>query len=214
MKNQLKENYEDIRNERIDYTILLNGEYEKELKYYNQEDKRWSNIPYKTEDNPLGETGCGVTAMAIIQSTMKEKDITPIEMAEYSIENNYCNNNTEVEFFEEVVKEEKYKLNIEKFDNNEIVDVKKLIADEKHMAIALMRQGDFTREGHYLVIYGVETINGVNYFNILDPNKDNKNYSDNGDIIFNNPKDGYLKVKASLILEQSINYWVYSEEAF
>lgn len=209
MKNQLQENYEDIRNENVDYTILLNGEYEKELKYYDQEDERWANVPYKTEDNPLGKTGCGITSMAIIESTIKEKYITPIELADYSIENDYCNNNTEVEFFEEIVKEDKYKLNVEKFDGNEIAKVKNLISEGKHMAIALMRPGHFTKEGHYLVIYGIETISGVNYFKILDPNKNNKNYIDDGNIIYNNPKDGYVKVKTSLILEQAINYWVY-----
>lgn len=32
------------------------------------------------------KTGCGVTAMALIHETMKEDNITPINMAKYSIE--------------------------------------------------------------------------------------------------------------------------------
>ena len=33
---------------------------------------------------------------------------------------------------------------------------------------------------------------------------------DNGNIIYNNPKDGFIKVKSSLFLEQCIQFWVYS----
>lgn len=211
MNNQLQENYDDIRSKNIDYNILLNGKYEKEVKYFNQEDERWVGLPYKTSDNPLGKTGCGVTDMAMIQSTMKELDINPIEMAEYSIENGYCDNNTTTEFFDEVVKDERYKLNVQKFNCDDISKVKRLLNGGKHIAVALMRPGDFTTEGHYLVLYGIETINGINYFNALDSNKDNKNYKDNGNIIYNTPRDGFIKVKSSLFLEQCIQYWVYSK---
>ncbi|MDU5105825.1 O-antigen ligase family protein [Clostridium sp.] len=211
MNNQLQENIDDIRSKNIDYNLLLNGKYQKEIKYFNQDDERWTNYPYKTLDNPLGKTGCGVTAMAMIQSTIKEEDINPVEMAKYSIENGYCNNNTEVEFFDEVVKEESYKLEIQKFNGDDLTKIKRLVSDRKHMAIALMRPGSFTTEGHYLVIYGMDTIDGVNYFNVLDSNKDNDNYKDNENIIYNTSRDGFIKVKSSVFLEEAIEYWVYSE---
>jgi len=148
--------------------------------------------------------------MAMIESTIKDLEITPIDMAKYSIENNYCDNDISTEFFNNVIKEDKYKLNLQKFTGDEISKVKRLLSDAKHMAIALMREGDFTTEGHYLVLYGIETIDGVNYFNALDSNQNNKNYKDNGNIIWNNPKDGFLKVKTSLFLEQCIQYWIYN----
>lgn len=210
MNNQLQEDYDDIRSNSLDYNILLNGKYEKEIKYFNQEDERWASFPYRTSDNPLGKTGCGVTAMAMIQSTMKELEVTPIDMAKYSIDNGYCNNDTSIEFFERIAKDESYKLNLEKFNGDEITKVKRLLSDGKHIAVALMRPGDFTTEGHYLVLYGIETIDGINYFNALDSNMDNKNYKDNGNIIYNNPKDGFIKVKSSLFLEQCIQFWIYS----
>lgn len=210
MNNQLQEDYDDIRSNSLDYNILLNGKYEKEIKYFNQEDERWASFPYRTSDNPLGKTGCGVTAMAMIQSTMKELEVTPIDMAKYSIDNGYCNNDTSIEFFEGIAKDESYKLNLEKFNVDEITKVKRLLSDGKHIAVALMRPGDFTTEGHYLVLYGIETIDGINYFNALDSNMDNKNYKDNGNIIYNNPKDGFIKVKSSLFLEQCIQFWIYS----
>lgn len=210
MNNQLQENYDDIRSENLDYNILLNGKYEKEMKYFSQEDEKWARFPYKTVNNPLSKTGCGVTAMAMIQATMNELEVTPIDMAKYSIEKDYCNNDTSIEFFDEVAKDERYKLNLEKFDGNEITKVKRLLSDGKHIAVALMRPGDFTTEGHYLVLYGIETINGINYFNALDSNKDNNNYSDSGNIIYNKPKDGFIKVKSSLFLEQCIQFFVYS----
>lgn len=210
MNNQLQEDYDDIRSNSLDYNILLNGKYEKEIKYFNQEDERWASFPYRTSDNPLGKTGCGVTAMAMIQSTMKELEVTPIDMAKYSIDNGYCNNDTSIEFFEGIAKDESYKLNLEKFNVDEITKVKRLLSDGKHIAVALMRPGDFTTEGHYLVLYGIETIDGINYFNALDSNMDNKNYKDNGKIIYNNPKDGFIKVKSSLFLEQCIQFWIYS----
>lgn len=210
MNNQLQENIDDIRSKNIDYNLLLNGKYKNLVKYFNQEDERWTNYPYKTADNPLEKTGCGVTAMAMIQSTIKEIDISPIEMAKYSIENGYCNNNTEIEFFDEVVKESPYKLDVQKFEGNELTKIKRLVSDGEHMAIALMKPGSFTTEGHYLVLYGIETINGINYFNVLDSNKDNKNYKDNENIIYNTPRDGFIKVKSSVFLEEAIEYWVYN----
>ena len=58
----------------------------------------------------------------------------------------------------------------------------------------------------------VETINGDNYFNILDCNKNNKNYMDDGTVIYNNPKDGTLKAKTSIFTQECDEYWVYSLE--
>ncbi|NKF06663.1 O-antigen ligase family protein [Clostridium gasigenes] len=212
MKNQLKESYDDIRRKGEDYTINISGEYEGEYIYYDQEDSRWSNISYKSENSFIGNSGCGIVSMAIVQSTMRKKEITPIELAEYSMKNGYCNNNTTREFFTDITKDHKYSLKVSKFDSSDLSKVKRVLSDGKHMAVAIMKPGHFTREGHYIVLYGVETINGDNYFNILDCNKNNKNYMDDGTVIYNNPKDGTLKAKTSIFTQECDEYWVYSLE--
>ena len=34
--------------------------------YYNQEDSKWAEIPYDTEESTIGTSGCGVKAMAMV----------------------------------------------------------------------------------------------------------------------------------------------------
>ncbi|GAA0083744.1 hypothetical protein UT300007_01830 [Clostridium sp. CTA-7] len=211
MKNQLKENYDDIRDISIDYNILLNGKYKDTITYYDQKDTKWNDISYPTKEKNVGEYGCGAVSMAIVQATLNNSNITPIEMVNYSLENGYCENGTKREFFTDVVKEEKYKLNLEKYSSTEISKVKRLLSDGNHVAIAIMKPGNFTKEGHYIVLNGIETIDGYNYFNVVDCNKNNDNYKNNGNLIVSEPKNGIVKARTNIFQKECDEYWVYSK---
>lgn len=79
------------------------------------------------------------------------------------------------------------------------------------MAIAIMKPGHFTKEGHYIVIYGVEEIDGENYFKIMDPNMDNENYGNDGQVLYNHKKNGKVKASEFIFKNECDEYWIYSK---
>lgn len=179
--------------------------------YYNQEDSKWSEIPYDTEESTIGTSGCGVAAMAMVLATMKDKSIDPVELAIYSMENGYCEGYTKRTFFNDIVKEEKYELELNRLLGYETEELKSLLRDGKHLAIAIMKPGHFTKEGHYVVLYGVEDINGEDYFKILDPHMDNENYGDDAQVIYNDNKNGRVKASEVILQNEADEYWIYSK---
>ena len=179
--------------------------------YYNQEDSKWAEIPYDTEESTIGTSGCGVIAMAMVLSTLKDRTIDPVELANYSIENGYCEGYTKRQFFSDIINEEKYKLGLTRVSGEETEVLKELLSDGKHMAIAIMKPGHFTKEGHYIVIYGVEEIDGENYFKIMDPNMDNENYGNDGQVLYNHKKNGKVKASEFIFKNECDEYWIYSK---
>ena len=173
--------------------------------YYNQEDSKWAEIPYDTEESTIGTAGCGVAAMAMVLSTLKDRTIDPVELANYSIENGYCEGYTKRQFFSDIINEEKYKLGLTRVSGEETEVLKELLSDGKHMAIAIMKPGHFT------VIYGVEEIDGENYFKIMDPNMDNENYGNDGQVLYNHKKNGKVKASEFIFKNECDEYWIYSK---
>lgn len=194
------------------YQEKLNNTYSGKTVYYNQEDPKWADIPYNTYDSTIGTSGCGVTAMAMILATMKDKNINPIELANFSMENGYCEGYTTRQFFTDIVNKEEYSLNLTRLYGYETENLKNLLSDGKHMAIAIMKPGHFTKEGHYVVVYGFEEINGQDYFKVMDPHKDNDNYGNDGQVIYNDLKNGRVKASELLFQNESDEYWIYSKD--
>ena len=91
------------------------------MKYYDQKDSVWATYPFNTSDKPIGKTGCGVTALAMIYSSIRQQEITPIENADYAIEWG-CDGYTKRQFFTDIVKNEKYKLCLKHFIGGNSVD--------------------------------------------------------------------------------------------
>ena len=141
---------------------------------------------------------------------MKQNGVAPVELSRYAIANGYCYGGTSRSFFSEVTREGKYSLNTKRLPGSEIQTVKRLLSDGKHMAIAIMKSGHFTKGGHYIVLSGVDTMGGVNYFNVLDPHRDNTNYGTDGSIIDDIKNDGRVKARAGIFLNEADEYWVYS----
>lgn len=179
--------------------------------YYNQEDSKWSEIPYDTEESTIGTSGCGVTAMAMVLSSLKDSSIDPIELANYSIENGYCEGYTKRQFFSDIINEEKYSLELTRVRGEETEALKDLLSDGKHMAIAIMKPGHFTKEGHYIVLYGVEKMDGEDYFKIMDPNMDNENYGNDGQVLYGHNRNGKVKASELIFKNECDEYWIYSK---
>lgn len=185
--------------------------YEKEAVYYSQKDDRWSSFPFDSDDKPLGKTGCGVTAMAMILSTVKQREILPTETAVWAMENGLAPGYTTRPFFSEVVKEEKWKLDLIHYGGGEHADeVKKLLSDGQHIAAAIMVTGHFTKDGHYIVLYGVTKRNGRDYFYVMDPNSENDRYGTDESVIFT--EKGHVLADCRLFENECEEYWVYGEK--
>ena len=78
------------------------------------------------------------------------------------------------------------------------------------MAIAIMGPGHFTKCGHYIVLSGIETIDGKNYFDVVDPHRVNSNYSNDKNMIDSNKNDGFVKAAANIFTRECQEYWVFS----
>ena len=59
--------------------------------YYMQTDSRWKNHNYSApgENKTIGSSGCGVACSAMVIATLKNKNITPVETAEWSMAHGY-----------------------------------------------------------------------------------------------------------------------------
>ena len=58
---------------------------------YLQTDPKWKNHNYsaKGESKTIGSSGCGPTAAAMVIATLKDKNVTPVTTAEWSMAHGY-----------------------------------------------------------------------------------------------------------------------------
>ena len=59
--------------------------------YYMQTDSRWKNHNYSAsgEKKTIGSSGCGVACSAMVIATLKDKNVTPVHTAEWSMTHGY-----------------------------------------------------------------------------------------------------------------------------
>ena len=128
-----------------------------------QWDSRWGYAPYGND--VIGLSGCGPTCMSmVVVGLTGNKEATPIQLADYATEHGYYEDGagTKWSFMEDVG-------NAYGLQGTYLPLQKELLyteLEQGHPIICSMRQGDFTAEGHYVVIAGIE--NGK--LRIHDPN--------------------------------------------
>lgn len=138
-----------------------------------QWDDRWGYEKYG-EDN-IGFSGCGPTCFAMVAySLTRDPSFTPFKVARFSKKHGYYikNQGTTWEFFNGAAK--KYKLKIESLSLSE-KEYKKALKKGK-LLILSVSQGDFTNNGHFVVVYGYNK----NGFKVNDPvcrARSNRTYS-------------------------------------
>jgi hypothetical protein len=121
--------------------------------YLNQLDSRWSDLQYG-ETGTIGTSGCGPTALAIVVSTFTGQNVTPVETAEWAVQNGYRveGNGSMHSLIPDGAKH--YGLTVEsniQKDPQKIVDA---LAGGK-LVVAIMSKGHFTSSGHFIVLRGV-----------------------------------------------------------
>lgn len=118
-----------------------------------QWDERWGYAPYGT--STVAVSGCGPTCMAMVISGLTgDASVTPAKVAAYSTENGYVDesNDTTWLFMEEAAQNwgvTGYEINLE-----ETVVAEEL--QSGHPIICSVGPGDFTRNGHFIVLVGYD----------------------------------------------------------
>ncbi len=120
--------------------------------YYNQMEEPWASHSYGG-GTTIKSSGCGPTSMAIVLSTLTGTTVDPITMADWSLKNGYrvYHAGTSRGLFPAAAKE--WGVECEGLQKNSRKVVSALSSGR--LVIAIMGPGDFTKQGHYIVLRGI-----------------------------------------------------------
>lgn len=142
---------------------------------YLQTDPKWKNHNYsaKGEKKTIGSAGCGVTATAMVIATLKDKNVTPVTTAEWSMSHGYkaLNQGTYYTYF--VPQFSQYGITCKRLNQSNLYGKSFSTAHTEALnalkngnwVIACMGKGHWTKAGHFILLYKYE--NG--YVHINDP---------------------------------------------
>ena len=127
-----------------------------------QWDKRWGY--YRYGDSMIAVSGCGTVCLSMVILGMTHEEVTPAEVARFSEREGYYVEGSGTS----------WKLMTEGAEHFGLVGteislserVMKTCLDDGGMIICAMRPGDFTTEGHFIVVYGYDG----DAFHVNDPN--------------------------------------------
>lgn len=140
---------------------------------YLQTDTRWKNHNYsaKGEKKTIGSSGCGPTSAAMVIATLKDKNVTPVTTAEWSMAHGYkaLNQGTFYSYF--VPQFKQYGIVCKQLNQSNLYGKTSSTAHTEALnalkngdwVIACMGKGNWTTSGHFIVLYGYE--NGYVYIN-------------------------------------------------
>lgn len=133
---------------------LSDAEKRQEYPLFLQWDPRWGYASYGDDSN-IGLAGCGPTSLAMaIYYLTRDETVTPDKIAEYAMENGYYMSGTGTQWA--LIEEVPFLYGL-KADKPGISDsLMKQELDAGNIMICTMRPGDFTAEGHFIVIYGYD----------------------------------------------------------
>lgn len=140
---------------------------------YLQTDPKWKNHNYsaKGEKKTIGSSGCGVTVAAMVIATLKDKNVTPITTAEWSMTHGYkaLNQGTYYTYF--VPQFKQYGITCRQLNSSNLYGKSSSSAHTEALnalkngnwVIACMGKGHWTSTGHFILLYKYE--NGYVYIN-------------------------------------------------
>lgn len=140
---------------------------------YLQTDPKWKNHNYsaKGEKKTIGSSGCGVTVAAMVIATLKDKNVTPITTAEWSMAHGYkaLNQGTYYTYF--VPQFKQYGITCRQLNSSNLYGKSSSSAHTEALnalkngnwVIACMGKGHWTSTGHFILLYKYE--NGYVYIN-------------------------------------------------
>lgn len=140
---------------------------------YLQTDPRWKNCNYsaKGEARTIGSSGCGPTAAAMVIATLKDRHVTPVTTAEWSMAHGYkaLNQGTYYTYF--VPQFSAYGIPCKRLNQTNLYGKTSSAAHTEarnalqkgDWVIACMGKGNWTSSGHFILLYKYE--NGIIHIN-------------------------------------------------
>lgn len=128
-----------------------------------QEDERWANTQYGS--GPMKETGCGPTCLSMVVCNLQGRDEwMPPRMAEWAMQSGYYVEGAGTAWSMMLQGAEEFGLTAKEIPLDEGKIHKQL--QKGHPIICIMGPGQFTTEGHYIVLFGED---GSGSIKIRDP---------------------------------------------
>lgn len=149
---------------------------------YLQTDPKWKNHNYSArgEKKTIGSSGCGVTVAAMVIATLKDKSVTPVTTAEWSMSHGYkaLNQGTYYTYF--VPQFKQYGITCRQLNSSNLYGKSSSSAHTEALnalkngnwVIACMGKGHWTSAGHFILLYKYE--NGYVYINDPASTKENR----------------------------------------
>lgn len=122
--------------------------------YYSQMDKRWAAENYGKYGS-IGVDGCGPTSLAMVIASYKDPDITPVEVAKWSFENNYFVEGSGSKWNLIPAAARHYGFNVDSVSRDNPDKVIEALS-RGYPVIAIMGRGHFTSSGHFIVLRGLD----------------------------------------------------------
>lgn len=124
-----------------------------EVVYFNQLDQRYANKPYGTDN--IGGYGCGPTSMSIVVSSLTDRIVDPVEMAQWAYEHGgWCKGQGS---YHSLIPNaaRAWGLTVEGCTAGEPQRILDALSSGK-LVVAIMVKGHFTTGGHFIVLRGVK----------------------------------------------------------
>lgn len=184
------------------------GFNQEDVVYMNQEDDSYNGYANRVywEDGGinryLAESGCSPTSTAMAISTVKNTFVNPVELFRKTINIPGCYHSS-VGSYQKLVYEgcKAYGASYDWIGNSK-TSIENALKNNKVIVFGVDDVDNaLTKGGHVVLIHGIETIGGKDYFLIADPNMDNSNYSrDSYAVIDDYKNDGFVKIEADYLM--------------
>lgn len=140
---------------------------------YKQYDGKWRNVSYaaKGEKNDIRSAGCGITCAAMVIASLKDKKVTPVDTAKWSLAHGYKikRQGTSYAYFKPQF--EKYGIKCKQLNGANVYhnlkadvhkEARKALEDGQWL-ISVMSTGRWTKHGHFILAYACK--DGYVYIN-------------------------------------------------
>lgn len=167
----------------------LTGSFKNSIHYFNQND--YASSPYGAISGAtIKSHGCGPTSMAIVISSFKNQDISPVETTNWACSNGYCTESGSAHALIPALAAQ-YGLSSsnEIASNGNLQPIVDALASGNSLVVVLAKSGEFTKSGHFLVLTGIDSSGNISIADPASREKTKNTYNLNFLI---NPTQGHI----------------------
>lgn len=160
-----------------------------EMPYLYQFDPAWADEQYS--GGPIWEQGCGPTSLAMVYIALTgDTDMGPVEMAAFATENGYATDKNGSAWT--LMSEGAETLGLSSEEVGADADLVRQELEAGNPVICIMKPGDFTTVGHFIVL---ESLDEEGRVNVHDPN---------------NVVNSHVPWDLETVVSQASNIWSFS----